>query len=58
MENKVIEETEKYIEQLMEEGLNESNNVEYVYKLIDIQKDAYEIKCMKEEKDMYGEYGN
>lgn len=58
MENKVIKETEKYIEQLIDEGINENNNVEYIYKLIDIQKDAYEIKCMKEEKEMYGEYGN
>lgn len=57
MINKAIEETDKYIKQLLEEGINENNNVDYVYKLIDIQKDAYEIKCMKEDEEMYGEYG-
>lgn len=58
MDEKVIEETEKYIEQLLEEGLEQNNNMDDVYKLIDIQKDAYEIKCMKEEEKMYNEYGN
>ena len=42
----------------MEEGLDQGDNLKYVGELIDIQKDAYEIECMKEEKEMYGEYGN
>ena len=58
MHKKVIEETDKYIKQFMEEGLDQGDNLKYVGELIDIQKDAYEIECMKEEKEMYGEYGN
>lgn len=58
MHERVIEETKKYIGQLMDEGIGEGNNLEYLDKLIDIQKDAYEIKCMKEDKEMYGNYGN
>lgn len=58
MHERVIEETKKYISQVMDDGLDQGNNLEYLDKLIDIQKDAYEIKCMKEEKDMYGNYGN
>ena len=56
--HKIIEETDKYIKQFMEEGLDQGDNLKYVGDLIDIQKDAYEIECMKEEKEMYGEYGN
>lgn len=58
MHERVIDETKKYIKQVMDEGLGENNNLEYLDKLIDIQKDAYEIICMKEENNMYGEYGN
>lgn len=58
MHERVIEETKKYIGQIMDEGIGEGNNLEYLDKLIDIQKDAYEIKCMKEDKEMYGNYGN
>lgn len=58
MHKKVIDETDKYIKQFMEEGLDQGDNLKYVGELIDIQKDAYEIECMKEEKEMYGEYGN
>ena len=58
MHDRVIEETKKYIGQVMDEGIGEGNNLEYLDKLIDIQKDAYEIKCMKEDKEMYGNYGN
>ena len=58
MHERVIDETKKYIGQIMDEGIGEGNNLEYLDKLIDIQKDAYEIKCMKEDKEMYGNYGN
>ena len=58
MHERVIEETKKCIGQIMDEGIGEGNNLEYLDKLIDIQKDAYEIKCMKEDKEMYGNYGN
>lgn len=58
MHKKVIDETDKYIKQFMEEGLDQGDNLKYVGELIDIQKDSYEIECMKEEKEMYGEYGN
>lgn len=56
--HKIIEETDKYIKQFTEEGLDQGDNLKVVGELIDIQKDAYEIQCMKEEKEMYGEYGN
>lgn len=56
MHDRVIEETKKYITQVMDEGIGEGSNLEYLDKLIDIQKDAYEIKCMKEDKEMYGNY--
>ena len=56
MEHRVIDETKKYINQIMDEGIDQGNNLEYLDKLIDIQKDAYKIKCMKEDKDMYGNY--
>ena len=58
MHERVIEETKKCIGQIMDEGIGEGNNLEYLDKLIDIQKDAYEIKSMKEDKEMYGNYGN
>lgn len=58
MHDRVIDETKKYIGQIMDAGLDEGSNLEYLDKLIDIQKDAYEIKCMKEDKEMYGNYGN
>ena len=58
MQDRVIDETKKYIKQILEQGLEENNNIEYMYKLIDIQKDAYEIKNMKEGNEMYGNYGN
>jgi len=57
MHERVIEETKKYISQIMDEGLDQGENLVYLDKLIDIQKDAYEIKCMKEDKEMYGNYG-
>ena len=57
MHKKVIDETDKYIKQFMEEGLDQGDNLKYVGELIDIQKDAYKIECMKEDINMYGEYG-
>ena len=57
MQERVIDESKKHINRILEEGIEQGNNLEYLDKLIDIQKDAYEIMCMKEEKDMYGEYG-
>lgn len=56
MHEKVIEETKDKIEQLLDQGLEE--NIDDIYKLIDIHKDAYEIEKLKEEIKMYGEYGN
>lgn len=58
MENKIIEETDKYIKQIMEQGIGENNNLEHLNKLVETQKDAYKIKCIKEDEEMYGEYGN
>ena len=55
MEDKVIKKTNEYIENIINEELN-SNNLEYLDKLVDIQKDVYKIKCMKEEDKMYGNY--
>ena len=55
MEDKVIKKTDEYIESILNEELN-SNNLEYLDKLVDIQKDVYKIKCMKEEDKMYGNY--
>ena len=57
MHKKVIDETDKYIKQFMDEGLDQGDNLKYVGELIDIQKDAYKIECMKEDIDMYGNYG-
>jgi hypothetical protein len=55
MEDKVIKKTNEYIENIVNEESN-SNNLEYLGKLVDIQKDIYKIKCMKEEEKMYGNY--
>lgn len=55
MEDKIIKKTNEYIENIVNEELN-SNNLEYLGKLVDIQKDVYKIKCMKEEDKMYGNY--
>ena len=57
MHDRVIDETKRYITNILEQGIDEGNNLEYLDKLIDIQKDAYKIKCMKkEDEDMYGNY--
>ena len=53
---KVTEEVDKSIKRIMEQGV-QTNNVDFLYKMIDIKKDIAEIK--KEEQEMmYGNYGN
>ena len=52
---KLIKSTEDKIEEILDGGI-EPGNLEYLDKLVDIHKDAYEIKCMKEGDDMYGNY--
>ena len=52
MEQKVLEETEKLINNILEEGIK-SSNLDYLDKLVDIHKD------IKEEENMrYMAYGN
>lgn len=58
MHERVIDETKKYIKQVLDQGLDQGDNLKYLGELIDIQKDAYKIICMKEGDNMYGEYGN
>ena len=50
MEDKIIETTEKSIKKILDDGLN-TNNLEHLYKLVDIYKDAKEVE------NMYGNYG-
>ena len=68
MENKLEETAKKSIEKILNEGLN-TNNIEHLYKLVDIYKDAKEVKDMNNEygrragydsygRGNYGEYGN
>lgn len=58
MHERVIDETKKYIKQVLDQGLDQGDNLKYLGELIDIQKDTYKIICMKEGDNMYGEYGN
>ena len=52
---KVTEEVDKSITRIMQQGV-QTNNVDFLYKMIDIKKDIAEIK--KEENEMmYGNYG-
>ena len=54
--DKVTEEVDKSIKRIMEQGV-QTNNVDFLYKMIDIKKDIAEIE--KEEQEMmYGNYGN
>ena len=55
MEDKITKYTEKYIEEILKEDLN-SNNLENLYKLIDIYKDAKEVESMN--YGNYNGYGN
>jgi len=53
VEDKMIEETERSIKELLEEGEGlTTNNLDYIYKLSKIKHMA------KEDKNMYGNYGN
>lgn len=51
MEDKVIEKTEQSIKKIVDEGITTAN-LDYLYKLSKIKHMA------KEDKEMYGEYGN
>ena len=54
MEQKLINQAEKSIEKLLNEGLT-TNNLDILYKLTDIYKDAKEVESMN--YGNYGEYG-
>ena len=65
MEGQLQETTKKSIEIILNEGLN-TNNIEHLYKLVDIYKDAKEVESMnygnyggrRPGYDSYGDYGN
>ena len=53
---KVTEEVDKSIKRIMEQGV-QTNNIDFLYKMIDVKKDIAQIE--KEEQEMmYGNYGN
>ena len=53
--DKLKEETDKSMKRVLEQGV-QTNNVDFLYKMIDIKKDITEIE--KEEQEMmYGNYG-
>lgn len=58
MEERVIEKTEESITKILDDGLN-TTNLDHLYKLIDIYKDAKEVKDMNYRYGNYGrdEYG-
>ena len=51
MEEKLANKTEEKIKEILEDDIN-PNNLEYLYKLIDIYKDVKEVESMN-----YGNYG-
>ena len=51
MEEKLVKQAEKSIKKILEDGLTTAN-LDYLYKLVDIYKDAKEVESMN-----YGEYG-
>lgn len=54
--DKVTEEIDKSIKRIMEQGV-QTNNIDFLYKMIDVKKDITEIE--KEEQEMmYSNYGN
>ena len=54
--DKVTEEVDKSIKRIMEQGV-QTNNIDFLYKMIDVKKDIAEIE--KEEQEMmYGNYSN
>lgn len=64
MEEKLIEKVKEKIQHIIDEDIN-TNNLEHLYKLIDIYKDAKEVKDMNygrrpgyDSYGNYGEYGN
>ena len=52
LKTKLIEQVEQKLEQISNEQIND-NNLETLYKTIDIYKDIKEVECMN-----YGNYGN
>ena len=52
MHEKLEKKTKESIEKILDEGIT-NNNLEYLYKLVDIYKDAKEVENMN-----YGNYGN
>ena len=55
MEEEVLKATEEKIKEILKEGIN-SNNLNHLYQLIDIQKDIGEIKSERSESMNYGRY--
>lgn len=54
--DKLKEETDKSMKRVLEQGV-QTNNIDFLYKMIDVKKDIAEIE--KEEQEMmYGNYGN
>lgn len=51
LKKKLEDQTKEKIEQVLEQGIS-SNNIEVLYKLVDIYKDTKEVE------NMYGNYGN
>ena len=65
MEDKIIEKSESSIKKILDEGIT-TNNLDHLYKLVDIYKDAKEVESMNYGRGpgydnygrYYGEYGN
>lgn len=58
MEERIIDETKKTIKKILDDGI-QTTNLEYLDKLVDIYKDAEEVKSMRYGNyDNYGNYGN
>ena len=55
MEEKVTERVQEKIQHILDEDIN-TNNLEHLYKLVDIYKDIKEVECMN--YGGYGAYGN
>ena len=50
MERRLINEVDDIIKDVLDNGI-QGNNLDNLYKLVDIKKDAYEIMCMEEGDD-------
>lgn len=58
MEERIIDETKKSIKKILDDGI-QTTNLEYLDKLVDIYKDAEEVKNMRYGNyEGYGNYGN